>query len=519
MKSKYSLILCVMATLPAWSQSANDSLMSLGHYQMLDQQLLFLHTNNAAGLAIDASSNRGTAAFRYTYDGGHYRRVQEGMSTHALHFVTESYQKLSKWLYVYGKFDFNTGRTKENAWADVMRPYNSNPYFAGSSRAGRYDFQNIKLSASVGTTQIGAWNFGAKLDYAVGDLSRLRDPRSRAELLNYRITPSLLYHFGQQAIGLSGWYDRRKEKINGLTTVQQDANLKYYLMAGMEHAVGTLGGFSAFQREWVNHTLGTELSWYAQTTDEALRSLTTLTLQRGSESVLGQYKYRPGHYYSYDYGFTHQTLIRTQHLLHRIDLGAQYEEAYANEYRPQLVITTAPATGISSYRYDNQLTFKKRYQVKVLNANAHYRLSTLETQGKWGYTGGLLTYQMVTNRYLLPTSELQYRRFNAALEMGGSCHAVTLNVQGGYSFSTRSRLDLADVYTDYAREVLLPDMRYYSLNYAFGHVDVAYEHPFAFKNYRAKAFIKGWIDAIATAKYRSNNYHQYQMGVSLGVVY
>ena len=133
------------------------------------------------------------------------------------------------------------------------------------------------------------------MDYTVGDLSRLRDPRSRAELLNYRITPSLLYHFGRQAIGLSGWYDRRKEKINGLTTVQQDANLKYYLMAGMEHAVGTLGGFSAFQREWVNHTLGTELSWYAQTTDEALRSLTTLTLQRGSESVLGQYKYRPGH--------------------------------------------------------------------------------------------------------------------------------------------------------------------------------------------------------------------------------
>ena len=116
MKSKYSLILCVMATLPAWSQSANDSLMSLGHYQMLDQQLLFRHTNNAAGLAIDASPNRGAAAFRYTYDGGHYRRVQEGTSTHALHFVTESYQKLSKWLYAYGKFDFNTGRTKEKAW-------------------------------------------------------------------------------------------------------------------------------------------------------------------------------------------------------------------------------------------------------------------------------------------------------------------------------------------------------------------------------------------------------------------
>ena len=105
MKSKYSLILCVMATLPAWSQSANDSLMSIGHYQMLDQQLLFRHTNNAAGLAIDAPPNRGIAAFRYTFDGGHYRRVQEGTSTHALHFVTESYQKLSKWLYAYGKFD------------------------------------------------------------------------------------------------------------------------------------------------------------------------------------------------------------------------------------------------------------------------------------------------------------------------------------------------------------------------------------------------------------------------------
>ena len=56
------------------------------------------------------------------------------------------------------------------------------------------------------------WGFtgGVRLDYQVGDLSRLRDPRSRSELLDYKLTPSLTYTSGQHTLGISGHYRRRK---------------------------------------------------------------------------------------------------------------------------------------------------------------------------------------------------------------------------------------------------------------------------------------------------------------------
>ena len=109
------------------------------------------------------------------------------------------------------------------------------------------------MTAAVGTTDFSGWRFGLQLNYQLGDLSRLRDPRSRSQLLDYRLTPAVSYTMGNHTLGLSGYYDRRKEKMGPLVTVQSDATLTYYLLSGMENATGTIGGYSSFNREWVNH--------------------------------------------------------------------------------------------------------------------------------------------------------------------------------------------------------------------------------------------------------------------------
>lgn len=513
------MLFMACAAISASAQQTNDSLKTHWKYQSADNRMLWINTENAAGLGIDRTSNRGLANVQYTYDGGNFYRVQEGRSKNEFRFFTESYQQLSKVLYAYGKFDFKNGRVKDKAWADVMRPYNSNPYFAGSAIQGRYDNQDIQLTAAIGTTTLGNWNFGAKLDYNLGDLSRLRDPRSRAQLLDYRIAPAVIYHIGKQAIGLSGWYERRKEKISGLSTVQQDASLVYYQMVGMENANGLTGAYSAFQREWVNHVLGAELSFNYQAAEEGLKTLTSVSLQRGSESVLGQYKYSPGHYYTYTYGFKHQMLIPSGKMLHRIDLGASYQEGYADEYRQQLSIITNASTGNSSYRYDNLFTFKKRYQVKLLNFDAHYRFSGSLGTLPWAYAGVKANYQQVENKYLLNTSKLRYGRLKTGVEVGGAYKRVSLNLEGGYAFATKHRLDLADNTTDYAQNVLLPDMKYYTPNYGYGHVDIAYEQPVNFKKMQTNFYIKGWCDALKTQKYESRSYDRYQLGISIGVLY
>ncbi|WP_281800328.1 DUF6850 family outer membrane beta-barrel protein [Segatella maculosa] len=516
MMNKNLLISLALMAVPAVAQEQKP--MDHGTYAQLDNELLWHNTANAAGLGLDKTPNRGLAGLDYSYAGGDFYRAQEGTSTHNLQFSTESHQQINNYLYGYGRFAFNNGRTKDRAWADVMRPYNSNPYFSGSSVPGRYDHQDMELTAAIGTSSFGKWHFGVRLDYALGDLSRLRDPRSRAQLLDYKLTPSAVYQLGKHAIGLAGWYNRRKEKINGLTTVQQDATLKYYFMTGLENANGSTGGYSNFQREWVNHDFGVELSWgYAPM--GGMKTLNSVTLQRGSESVLGQYKYSPGHYYNYVYAFKSQTLIPNNGFTQRIDFKARYEEGYADEYRQQLVITNDPQTGLNSYHYETQLSFKKRYQVTVLDLGLHYRISEHTVPLEWLYMGAMIDYKAISNKYLLHTSEFQYESVNPALEIGGKLGRISVNMTSGYSFSTRSKLALANSQTDYAKQVLLPDMKYYELNYFFGHFDIVCDLPVNIKKTATTLYAKAWCDSLETKKYGSDKLRKYQVGVSLGVVY
>ena len=277
-----------------------------GLYRYQDATQLWRLTDNAAGLGLDNSENRGYAEFGLEHRSGDYHRVQEGGQRNQLSFETERYQHIGRFLVGYGHFRFDMDRTKDRAWADVMRPYDSNPFYGGSSVHGKYDTQQFDLSAALSTIAIPLagesldreLTLGARLDYKVGDLSRLRDPRSRSELLDYKIAPAVTYSFGNNTVGLTGHYRRRKEKIPNMTTVQQDPNLMYYQLYGLGEATGTVGGYSGYQREWVNHQFGAELT-YGLTLHSSLLTLNSIGISRGQEDVLGQYKFSPGRYTSY----------------------------------------------------------------------------------------------------------------------------------------------------------------------------------------------------------------------------
>ena len=162
-----------------------------GYYRYEDARQLWRQTDNAAGLSLDTIRNRGYALFEFAHRDGDYRRVQEGGQSNQLTFKTERYQTIAGVLVGYGRFHFNMDHTKDRAWCDVMRPYNSNPFMPGSSVRGAYDTQLFDFTAAIGTIKLRGLTAGMRLDYKVADLSRLRDPRSRSQLLDYKLTPSL----------------------------------------------------------------------------------------------------------------------------------------------------------------------------------------------------------------------------------------------------------------------------------------------------------------------------------------
>ena len=507
MKNKRYITILAMA-LTACTVYAQQKASALGEYRFDDATQLWRLTDNAAGLGIDTTRNRGYAEIGYYHHSGDYTRVQEGTRSNQLRFETERYQKIGKYIYGYGRFDFDYGRVNNRTWCDVRRPYNSNPYFSGSAIMGKYDFQDFNFTAALGSAAIGKWHFGMRLDYNVGDLSRLRDPRPRSQLLEYKIIPAVTYTFGKNTFGLSGNYHRRKEKIDGVRTIQSDATIMYYNMTGLEHAVGTVSGYSGYQREWVDHRFGAELT-YSYKSDR-YNMIAAATIERGSENILGQYEKEEGKYVDYNYGFSIRNRIMAENLLHEIDFSLGYEQSYADEYtqkfkaenndevktktysyehrlpdgtieiRDSTITQTYP---VSSQYYETMLVMKKRFQVKIFNTDFHYRLNFTDGERVNRYVGARFTSCDTKNKYILPESSLHYDGYNVLLEGGTSLLKQRLWIDGGFTmhFNGTAALALNDPTTDYAVGVLIPDMKYYRSNYVKGSLSVTYQFPITFK--------------------------------------
>ena len=515
----------LMFTLPTMAQTPSDSLVGEPEYRYKNVTQLWHNTSNAAGLSLDDSPNCGFASIGFNHRGGDYHRVQEGGAMNNMQFFTERYQRLGRYLYSYGKVDFNLGRTKDRAFADQYRPYNSNPYQSGSDIAGSYDHQDFDMVASVGTTDFSGWRFGLQLNYQLGDLSRLRDPRSRSQLLDYRLTPSVSYTMGGHTLGLSGYYDRRKEKMGPLVTVQSDATLTYYLFSGMEYATGTIGGYSSFNREWVNHQVGAAMDYGYRS--DSFHTLNSFGISRGEEYAYGTYKYEPGRYFTYLYNVQSQNRLLTGSVLHQVDVRMDWQQGYADEYRQQLIIKNDPQIGTTSYTYEKQLEFRKRYQVRTFDCAFRYRANFLNdapsrllqqaTASLKGYTGFSIDTHKASNRHLLPLSSSDYSRINFQLENGISLFKqhLTADLTLGYSVSTRADLQLADDSSVLAQRVLLKDLPYYDANLLRGRLQVMYQFPLTIKKSRAMWFVKAFGDF--TSANSAGHPNLYNVGFSVGL--
>ena len=539
MKNKRNITILAMV-LTVCTVNAQQTTSALGEYRFDDATQLWRLTDNAAGLGIDTTRNRGYAQIGYYHHSGDYTRVQEGTRSNQLRFETERYQKIGKYIYGYGRFDFDYGRVNNRTWCDVRRPYNSDPYFSGSAIVGKYDFQDFNFTAALGSAAIGKWHFGARLDYNVGDFSRLRDPRPRSQQLEYKIIPAVTYTFGKNTFGLSGNYHRRKEKIDGVKNIQTDATIMYYNMTGLEHAIGTVSGYSGYQREWVDHRFGAELT-YSHKSDR-YDMLVAATIERGSENIYGQYKKEEGKYVDYNYGLSIRNRIKAERLLHEIDFALGYEQAYADEYTqryyaenndevqtktysyehrlPDGTIEVRDSTITKTYEsssqyYETMLVMKKRYQVNVFNLDLQYRLNFTDGNRVKSYVGTRFTANSVKNKYILPESSLHYDGYNLSFEGGTNILKQRLWVDAGMMmhFNRKAELSLNDPTTDYAVGVLIPDMNYYRVNYVKGSLAVTYQFPISFKKKQTMWYVRANGDWLRT----NSNLHASSFGVTLGM--
>ena len=476
---KSILLLLALACTAAYAQDKPSDFQRKTLEEILQP---FALTNNAAGMGLSQPTAGSVTELGVFSDAGDFHRAQEGVADRGFQFSTLRYDTFNDKLFMKGSFHYDLDREKERKWSDVMDPWLSIPYIYGSSIAKDYTKHNCGLTFDLYTAPL--WDvvsFGVKTDYAVADISGLRDPRPRTGCLDWQAVPSVLATFGRHHIGLDAGYGHSKEKLSGLTTIQSYPNLYYYKMSGLNHVDGAIAAYSGFKRQFSGGRFLGDLS-YAYTGDVA-KLLVSGGLEYRNLDAYGDKMQSPGNYNCFTYnGLVDFIVMPGKGLLHRFHLEGKYGDGGANELLQELTSEKDPVTGATTETWVTLYEYKNRYMLRTLDAEFSYKL--LGTNGyddyRWsiGLRAGLSGFR---KQYYLPYSEFEASGWDGALEgsvvlLAVKGHKVDLAATAGYYKHRNTVLNLQEDNL-YTQEVLVPDGAYYDKDYVHGNASLTWQFP------------------------------------------
>lgn len=471
MNRSFLLLFFLLIIQPGYSQQA-DTISEVPSINCREMQVLmqqWLHSDNAAGLAFSNVYRGGLTTFENFYSSGNHHRVQEGSALNGIKFYSEGYSSFNDKLFARGHFKFSKYIEEDRAWSDVVNTYNGNPYIYGSSVRGNYDHQLFDLSLKVYSAAIGSFNYGFTIDYQVGDISRQRDPRTRTYMLNYSAIPSVTYSISEKSrLGLNAYYKYGKERMPNISTVQTDPNLQYYTFTGLHNVMGRVGGYKAFQRQFISDAVGGALQY------NFVNQNVKLLLSAGGDllwqETLGDKKQSPGSYNSYGFNITANLIHSSTGFVHNALLVAKYNNGGANEFRQTLFTERDTLTGVSTEYWVTDYVYKNRYVVETFDVQFSWKSIALKPNSqerKWS-VGATSAFQSFENIYYLPKSEYAASKLIAGingtmllLDRGNHNLEISAFAQGAYSLNVL--LDLESD-TEVAEFILGPDFEFHSRN-------------------------------------------------------
>jgi len=193
-----------------------DSLkrVSLSSFQLLHINNPWISSSNPAGLSKIDGIMPATINLGLFFEDGDYKRVQQGDNLIHYQFFTESYSKLKK-VSLYGSFRYDKSFEKNLDYSCVNNPFRDTPYTMidtiGGDKCDR-EFFTVKGGLSVPLNR--KLVLGGAVAYNVGLSSQDRDPRPQNKVLNFSITPGLLYSIDKFHFGLNFIYEYYNEDIS-----------------------------------------------------------------------------------------------------------------------------------------------------------------------------------------------------------------------------------------------------------------------------------------------------------------
>ena len=495
----------------------------------------WLHSNNAAGLGLSTVKFHGVTELGYNIAKGDLHRAQEGNEQNGLNFYSERYDKLAKNWTSWGSFNFIMDREKNRAWSDVMNTYNNNPFIFGSSVPGSYDRQLFDFHVKISSKSKGKLSYGLGIDYQVGDLSRLRDPRTRVFLADYAVLPALTFRLNEKhfmGLNLNARY--QKEKMPGVSTVQDDPNLKYYTFFGMENADAVIGGYKGFQRQFVSAFYGGDVQYSFVSTNTQFLISGGVYIQ--NQQILENIKQSPGSYKSLNYKANIVFNTKISGLLLHLTASANAKQAAADENIQELKSVNDTITGVNSQTWVTLFTYKNQYINNTYDAKLQLDVRNInEDRNDFSWLGGVEAgVNGFENKYNLPYSAMRVNRMHAGVYgqyrlLKFREHRLTLRGNIDYETSFDNWLQLRDGVTnipvtgastyavgtyDLATNVLLPDFQFYNTNMFKFELETKYSLPLNFKNLKITGFVRAYYGQSITNSLGSWS----NGGVAIGII-
>lgn len=495
----------------------------------------WLLTDNAAGLGRSTVHFHGITELGYDASKGDLHRAQEGNERGGLDFYSERYDQLAKNWTSWGSFNFIMDREKNRAWSDVMHTYNNNPYIFGSSVPGTYDQQLFDFHVKISSRAFGKMTYGLGIDYQVGDLSRLRDPRTRVYLADYAALPGVTFQLNDRTfLGLNVNARYQKEKMPNITTVQDDPNLRYYSFFGNENANAVIGGYNGFQRQFVSAMYGADVQYLIKSNNSQLMISGGFFSQ--NQQILENIKQSPGTFHSLNYKAAVTFNTKLNNLLLNIAANAGAKQGEADENLQELRSVNDPSTGINSQTWVTLFTYKNQYINNTYHAEIKVDVRDLNKDNNdFSWMGGIQTGVVgFENQYNLPYSAFNVNRAHAGIYghyrlLKRKEQRLTVKGTVNYEIGFDNSLVLRDGVTvtpavgastfeqgtyDVATNVLLPDFQYYGANMLNFRLETKYSLPLSIKKAKTMGYAKVYYEqtkSVALGSWSS-------AGIAIGII-
>lgn len=442
----------------------------------------WLATGNPVSVGIVTMPDVGRTGFDAESTSGDFHKAMESGGINAWGFSSSGYKSL-KPLNLWGSFKFSQERHRDRNWSDNIHPYNGNPYLTGSSLKGKYSYQMFDFSVKMASKPLFGFMWaGVALDYSLGDFSRLQDPRSRTQEIDYSVRPGVAFQFGKERFGLNISYGYGKEKIGSY--VSKSKNAKEYLLY-LQEGLGVFSTLvsSAYERRIESWKYGVALQY-----EHLFSGNTTLLAEVSpfyrSDNVEDAYQATPGDYKEAGCGVF--VILRSGNW--SAEGSFRLVSGSADKISQKAVTVTDPASGVTSTRYETIFSIKSYTSGRM---SGEVGLSYVDhddkpfSPGKWN-VGGKVGFGMSDDEYVYysPASSFVCGNIMPSVHGGGTIlskknHSLTLYGELAYRVNVSDRLSVSDELQDrtIVENVIMPDRTVVSSDFIKASADLRYVFP------------------------------------------